>query len=164
MPERGGRPAAIAVPEYLAPGVYVEEVSFRGRTIAGVPTSTADFLARGAAVARLDRDARRALARDIARIARAVLTSTPAADRAPRADDIVLDAVDFPAFVSDLIAGTFSAVVDASVEQLGAYVELLAGVAAALDGFDEQLTECEARELLARSLIAGVVATSTREA
>jgi uncharacterized protein len=32
------------VPEYLAPGVFVEEVSFRSRTIEGVPTSTTGFV------------------------------------------------------------------------------------------------------------------------
>ena len=28
------------MPEYLTPGVYVEETSFRSRSIEGVPTST----------------------------------------------------------------------------------------------------------------------------
>jgi phage tail sheath protein FI len=32
------------VPEYLAPGVYVEEVSYRAKSIEGVPTSTAGFV------------------------------------------------------------------------------------------------------------------------
>ena len=31
------------MPEYLAPGVYVEEVSYRASTIEGVPTSTTGF-------------------------------------------------------------------------------------------------------------------------
>ncbi|MDH3755306.1 MAG: phage tail sheath family protein, partial [Acidimicrobiia bacterium] len=31
------------MPEYLAPGVYVEEVSFRSKSIAGVPTSTTGY-------------------------------------------------------------------------------------------------------------------------
>jgi len=31
------------MPEYLAPGVYVEEVSFRAKSIEGVPTSTTGF-------------------------------------------------------------------------------------------------------------------------
>src|SRR6266545_2082707 len=31
------------MPEYLAPGVYVEEVSFRSPSIEGVPTSTTGF-------------------------------------------------------------------------------------------------------------------------
>jgi phage tail sheath protein FI len=45
------------VPEYLAPGVYVEEVSFRAKSIEGVPTSTTGFagLTRyGPVVYRLD--------------------------------------------------------------------------------------------------------------
>jgi phage tail sheath protein FI len=33
------------VPEYLAPGVYIEEVSFRAKSIEGVATSTAGFIA-----------------------------------------------------------------------------------------------------------------------
>jgi len=32
------------VPEYLAPGVYIEEVSFRNKPIDGVSTSTAGFV------------------------------------------------------------------------------------------------------------------------
>jgi hypothetical protein len=35
------------VPDYLAPGVYVEEVSFRSRSIPGVPTSAGGVLALG---------------------------------------------------------------------------------------------------------------------
>src|ERR1700741_782401 len=31
------------MPEYLSPGVYVEEVSFRSKSIEGVPTSTTGF-------------------------------------------------------------------------------------------------------------------------
>lgn len=31
------------MPEYLAPGVYVEELSFRSKSIEGVSTSTRDF-------------------------------------------------------------------------------------------------------------------------
>ena len=31
------------MPEYLAPGVYVEEVSFRAKSIEGVPTSTTGY-------------------------------------------------------------------------------------------------------------------------
>ena len=31
------------MPEYLAPGVYIEETTFRSRSIEGVPTSTTGF-------------------------------------------------------------------------------------------------------------------------
>ena len=36
-------PVRSPMPEYLAPGVYVEEVSYRASTIEGVPTSTTGF-------------------------------------------------------------------------------------------------------------------------
>ena len=49
------------MPEYLSPGVYIEEVSFRGHPIEGVSTSTADFIG-GETVARLE-----SLARDSGR-------------------------------------------------------------------------------------------------
>jgi hypothetical protein len=48
-----GGPAALGtydratVPEYLAPGVYVEEVSYRSKSIPGVSTSTTGFLLLG---------------------------------------------------------------------------------------------------------------------
>ena len=32
------------MPEYLAPGVYVEEVSFRAKSIEGVSTTTTGFI------------------------------------------------------------------------------------------------------------------------
>jgi hypothetical protein len=38
-----GRSSINDVPEYLAPGVYVEEVSYRSKSIAGVSTSTNGF-------------------------------------------------------------------------------------------------------------------------
>jgi phage tail sheath protein FI len=52
-----------AVPEYLAPGVYVEEISYRSKAIDGVPTSVGAlvlgiFLGVAAAIA-VDRARRR---------------------------------------------------------------------------------------------------------
>lgn len=49
-----GRSSIDDVPEYLAPGVYVEEVSYRSKSIEGVSTSTNRFVGAirsGAAVA-----------------------------------------------------------------------------------------------------------------
>ncbi len=45
LPQSGRERAARSdhMPEYLAPGVYVEEVSFRSKSIEGVPTSTTGF-------------------------------------------------------------------------------------------------------------------------
>src|SRR5260370_13492025 len=36
------------MPEYLAPGVYIEETSFRAKSIEGVSTSTAGFIGAAA--------------------------------------------------------------------------------------------------------------------
>ena len=43
-PSQRGRSSIYKVPEYLAPGVYVEEVSYRSKSIAGVSTSTDCFV------------------------------------------------------------------------------------------------------------------------
>jgi hypothetical protein len=47
----------------------------------------------------------------------------------------LLDAVDFPQFVADLVEGTFDAIVDASVRQMEAYTQLLRNVAKSADEF-----------------------------
>ena len=47
----------------------------------------------------------------------------------------VLNAVSFPRFVGELITGVFKAMIDSSIQQMNAYVELLNNVAATLDGF-----------------------------
>lgn len=46
--------------------------------------------------------------------------------------------VDFPAFVSDLVHGVFEAIVDASIQQMEAYAEMVAGVARSADRFLEE--------------------------
>ena len=48
-------------------------------------------------------------------------------------------AVDFPTFVADLIQGTFQAIVDATVEQMEAYTQLLESVAKSVDEFMHDL-------------------------
>lgn len=47
----------------------------------------------------------------------------------------ILNAVSFPRFVTELVNGVFKALVDSSIQQMNAYVELLNSVAAATDGF-----------------------------
>jgi hypothetical protein len=49
----------------------------------------------------------------------------------------ILNAVSFPRFVTDLLNGVFKAMVDSSVTQMNAYVQLLNDVAASVDGFTE---------------------------
>lgn len=66
--------------------------------------------------------------------------------------EALVDAVDFPAFVANLIHGTFGAIVNASIQQMEAYGELLKQVAATVDEFtQENLGDAAAREWLARS-------------
>ena len=64
--------------------------------------------------------------------------------------DSLLGAVDFPAFVAGLIHGVFGAIVTASIRQMQAYAELVAGVAASVDGFgNDKLGDQAARDTLA---------------
>jgi hypothetical protein len=53
----------------------------------------------------------------------------------------VVNEVNFPAFVSSLVRGTFNAVVDASIQQMKAYGELVQSVAMSLNEFRDQHVE-----------------------
>src|SRR5689334_5991867 len=57
--------------------------------------------------------------------------------------------VDFPAFVASLVKGTFQAVVDASIQQMKAYGELVQSVAQSLNDFaDENVSDAEGQKKL----------------
>ncbi len=59
----------------------------------------------------------------------------------------LVDAVDFPEFVSGLIQGVFQAIVDASIQQMEAYSELLAATAKTVDQFaQDHFSDDQARE------------------
>jgi hypothetical protein len=59
--------------------------------------------------------------------------------------------VDFPAFVSGLIQNVFQAIVDASVQQMQAYGELIANVAKTVDQFaKDNITENNARDWMSQ--------------
>jgi hypothetical protein len=59
--------------------------------------------------------------------------------------------VDFPAFVSGLIQGVFQAIVDASIQQMEAYGELLAATAKTVGQFaDDHISDDQAREQVAQ--------------
>jgi hypothetical protein len=61
--------------------------------------------------------------------------------------------VDFPAFVRDLIHGTFDAIVDASIQQMEAYAELVAALARSVDSFlEKNVSDDDARAWLDRTL------------
>ncbi len=61
----------------------------------------------------------------------------------------MIDAVDFPGFVADLVNGVFDAIVDASIRQMEAYGDLLESVAKTVDQFiDDTVTDEQARDYL----------------
>jgi hypothetical protein len=63
----------------------------------------------------------------------------------------VLDAVDFPSFVSGLIRGTFQAIVDATAQQVREYARLVADLAKTVDEFTrDNVTKNQARDHLAQ--------------
>ena len=58
----------------------------------------------------------------------------------------LVDAVDFPAFVSELIGGVFQAVVDASIQQMRAYADLLESAAKSVEDFaDDDVDDGQVR-------------------
>jgi hypothetical protein len=60
-----------------------------------------------------------------------------AADRIASTTRNVLNAVSFPRFVTDLINGVFSAMIDSSTQQMQQYVQLLNSVSASAEGFEQ---------------------------
>jgi hypothetical protein len=61
-----------------------------------------------------------------------------------------LNAIDFPSFVASLIQGTFKAIVDASIQQMEAYAELLKNVAKTVDQFmADNVTDGQVKDYLA---------------
>ena len=123
------------------------------------------LLERAPAYAQLAPDRRDALAGDMLHVAsrladpagltttefRSPLLAKPVRDRIASFEALV-DAVDFPAFVANLIHGTFGAIVDASIQQMEAYGELLKQVTATVDEFtQENLDDAAARDWLASS-------------
>lgn len=63
----------------------------------------------------------------------------------------LVQTVDFPAFVSGLIQGVFQAIVDASIQQMEAYGELLAATAKSVGQFaDDHISDEQAREQVAQ--------------
>jgi hypothetical protein len=72
-----------------------------------------------------------------------------AAERVAGTTRAILNAVSFPRFVTDLINGVFKAMIDSSIQQMHAYVELLNNVAASTEGFaDANLGPDRARSWL----------------
>lgn len=73
-----------------------------------------------------------------------------AASNVARITEDTLNAIAFPTFVADLIKGTFQAIVDASIQQMEAYAELLSNVSKTVDDFmKDNITDNNARDWLA---------------
>jgi hypothetical protein len=71
------------------------------------------------------------------------------------AAEALLQQVDFPEFVSDLIQGTFNAVVNASIEQMKAYGKLVEQVAKTVERFkQDSISDAQARDWLAQRFAA----------
>jgi hypothetical protein len=62
----------------------------------------------------------------------------------------MLDAIDFPRCVASLVQGTFQAIVDASIQQMEAYSNLLSKTAKTVDSFrQDNISDDTARDHLA---------------
>jgi len=90
------------------------------------------LLARSPAFRSLTPDVRRQIAGDTVKVANYLAGSAPS-----RGADKPVGEVDFPGFVSSLIKGVFDAIVDASIKQMEAYAQLVAGVAKSLNEFSD---------------------------
>lgn len=83
--------------------------------------------------------------------------TTPAAAPKPQATETIarragamVNEIDFPGFVAQLVHGTFDAIVDASIRQMESYSSLVAAVAKTLDQFtEENVSPNQARDWLA---------------
>ncbi|MEM7492205.1 MAG: hypothetical protein AAF296_02425 [Pseudomonadota bacterium] len=70
-----------------------------------------------------------------------------AANQVASVTESTLNAIAFPTFVADLIKGTFNAIIDASIQQMEAFGELLANVAKTVDEFmADNVTDNNARD------------------
>ena len=70
-----------------------------------------------------------------------------AANQVASVTESTLNAIAFPTFVADLIKGTFNAIIDASIQQMEAFGELLANVAKTVDDFmADNITDNNARD------------------
>ena len=75
----------------------------------------------------------------------------PATETLARRTGALVNEIDFPGFVSQLVNGAFDAIVDASIRQMESYSSLVAAVAKSVDQFTaENITLNQARDWLAQ--------------
>lgn len=88
----------------------------------------------------------------------------PATETIARRAGAMVNEIDFPGFVSQLVHGTFDAIVDASIRQMESYSSLVSAVAKTVDQFtEENVTFNQARDWLA-SRYPGDIAVKLPEA
>jgi hypothetical protein len=74
-----------------------------------------------------------------------------AANQVGRVTRETLNAIAFPTFVADLIKGTFNAIVNASIQQMEAYMKLLENVSKTVDQFmRDNISDDQAKDWLAQ--------------
>lgn len=74
----------------------------------------------------------------------------PATETIARRAGAMVNEIDFPGFVAQLVHGTFDAIVDASIRQMESYSSLVSAVAKTVDQFtEENVTANQARDWLA---------------
>ena len=77
--------------------------------------------------------------------------AAPATESLARRTGALVGEVNFPSFVSQLVHGTFDAIVDASIRQMESYADLLAAVAKTTEQFtDENVSADQARDWVAQ--------------
>lgn len=77
-------------------------------------------------------------------------TKPPATETIARRAGAMVNEIDFPGFVAQLVHGTFDAIVDASIRQMESYSSMVAAVAKTVDQFtEENVTPNQARDWLA---------------
>ena len=75
----------------------------------------------------------------------------PATETLARRTGALINEVDFPGFVAQLVHGTFDAIVDASIRQMESYADLLSSVAKTTEQFtEENVSPDQARDWLAQ--------------
>jgi hypothetical protein len=85
-------------------------------------------------------------------LTRAQAFTPDAASNIGRVTRDTLQAISFPTFVADLIRSTFTAIVNASIQQMEAYGKLLANVAKTVDEFmSDNISDNQARDWLAQT-------------
>jgi hypothetical protein len=95
--------------------------------------------------------------------AAAAPAAAPAAPKAPATETLagrtgaLVNEVDFPGFVAQLVHGTFDAIVDASIRQMESFADLLAAVAKTTEQFtEENVSADQARDWIAQRYPADV--------